>query len=607
MQITDLLVPERVALNMQVADKAMAIHAMVGMLDRTGCLRDAGEYEKSVLEREAQGTTGVGGGVAIPHGKSNAVLVPALAAVTLREAIDYQALDGAPVRLLFLIAAPDGANDLHIQVLARLAQLLMEPLFCEELKQAATPEEFLAVIAKREQGETAREARAEAVAEAALTEQEIENAECIIVAADKAVETARFAGKPVLRVPVSQALKDPEMLLHRALSGTAPLEPEDESVPGMGGNRKAGSAKDGAAATQEFGRKLYTDLMNGVSHMIPFITGGGILIALSYFLDRGNAGAEMFGRGTSLAMLVRTIGNTSFNLMYVVLAGFIAMSVGDLPALVAGMAGGMLAIQGTSLAPQAEWVSSGFWGAMIAGFAAGLVVKLLRTAFKRLPSALVHIKTVLLYPVASLAVVGFMMVFLVNAPLGQFNTWIYQLLASMQGGSRVVMAAVLGALMAVDFGGPINKAAYLFGTVALAGGQEEFMAAVMAGGMVPPLGVALAGTLFPQRFTTKERHTAMTDYLMGACFITEGVVPFVLRDPLHVIPSCMMGASLAAALSMLFGCAVPAPHGGMFLLPLNPHPFRYLLALLMGSLLTAVTLAALRRKYPPKDEEQPTN
>lgn len=605
MQITDLLVPERVALNMQVADKAMAIHAMVGMLDRTGCLRDAVEYEKNVLEREAQGTTGVGGGVAIPHGKSNAVLVPALAAVTLREAIDYQALDGAPVRLLFLIAAPDGANDLHIQVLARLAQLLMEPLFCEELKQAATPEEFLAVIAKREQGETAREARAEAVAEAALTEprlaprvlavtacptgiahtymaaealeaeaaemhiaikvetngadgvknhlteQEIENAECIIVAADKAVETARFAGKPVLRVPVSQALKDPEMLLHRALSGTAPLEPEDESVPGMGCNRKAGSAKDGAAATQEFGRKLYTDLMNGVSHMIPFITGGGILIALSYFLDRGNAGAEMFGRGTSLAMLVRTIGNTSFNLMYVVLAGFIAMSVGDLPALVAGMAGGMLAIQGTSLAPQAEWVSSGFWGAMIAGFAAGLVVKLLRTAFKRLPSALVHIKTVLLYPVASLAVVGFMMVFLVNAPLG--------------------------------------------------------MAAVMAGGMVPPLGVALAGTLFPERFTTKERHTAMTDYLMGACFITEGVVPFVLRDPLHVIPSCMAGASLAAALSMLFGCAVPAPHGGMFLLPLNPHPFRYLLALLMGSLLTAVTLAVLRRKYPPKDEEQPTN
>ena len=658
MQITDLLAPERVALNVQVADKAMAIHAMVGMLDRTGCLRNAAEYEKNVLEREAQGTTGVGGGVAIPHGKSSAVLVPSLAAMTLREPIDYQALDGAPVRLLFLIAAPEGANDLHIQVLARLAQLLMEPLFCEKLLQAATPEEFLAVVAEREQSETAHEARAEAVAEAALTkprpaprvlavtacptgiahtymaaealeakaaemriaikvetngadgvknhltEQEIESAECIIVAADKAVDTARFAGRPVLRVPVAQALKDPERLLHRALSGTVPLEPEDESVPGLGHGRKAGGAKDNAAALREFGRRLYTDLMNGVSHMIPFVTGGGVLIALSYFLDRGNAGAEVFGRGTSLALLVRSIGYTSFDLMYVVLAGFIAMSVGDLPALVAGMAGGMLAIKGTSLAPQAEWVSSGFWGAMIAGFAAGFAVKLLRAAFKRLPSALAHIKTVLLYPVVSLAAVGFMMVFLVNAPLGRFNTWIYQLLASMQGGSRVVLAAVLGALMSVDFGGPINKAAYLFGTVVLAGGQEEFMAAVMAGGMIPPLGVALAGTLFPKRFTCKERHTAMMDYLMGACFITEGVIPFALRDPLHVIPACMAGASLGAALSMLFGCAVPAPHGGLFLLPLNPHPFRYLLALLAGSLLTAVILAVLRKKYPPKVEEQ---
>ena len=309
-----------------------------------------------------------------------------------------------------------------------------------------------------------------------------------------------------------------------------------------------------------------------------------------------------------MPLLVRTIGNTSFNLMYVVLAGFIAMSVGDLPALVAGMAGGMLAIQGTSLAPQAEWVSSGLLGRYDCGLCGRPCGK---TAADGIQAAAIGIgayqNSTAISGGQPWPWSGFMMVFLVNAPLGRFNTWIYQLLASMQGGSRVVLAAVLGALMAVDFGGPINKAAYLFGTVALAGGQEEFMAAVMAGGMVPPLGVALAGTLFPERFTTKERHTAMTDYLMGACFITEGVVPFVLRDPLHVIPSCMAGASLAAALSMLFGCAVPAPHGGMFLLPLNPHPFRYLLALLMGSLLTAVTLAALRRKYPPKDEEQPTN
>ena len=663
MRITELLKKESIELGVKVSDKEEAVDRLVSLMDAGGRLKDTAGYKEGILAREALGSTAIGEGIAIPHAKVEAVKEPGLAAMVVPEGVDYDAFDGSLANLLFMIAAPAEGADVHLEALSRLSTLLMNPGFKEGLMGAADKDEFLRIIDEAEterfgapEGEAAKDAKADAEAGASsgyrvlavtacptgiahtymaaealeaeaaemhiaikvetngadgvknhLTEQEIENAECIIVAADKAVETARFAGKPVLRVPVSQALKDPEMLLHRALSGTAPLEPEDESVPGMGCNRKAGSAKDGAAAPQEFGRKLYTDLMNGVSHMIPFITGGGILIALSYFLDRGNAGAEMFGRGTSLAMLVRTIGNTSFNLMYVVLAGFIAMSVGDLPALVAGMAGGMLAIQGTSLAPQAEWVSSGFWGAMIAGFAAGLVVKLLRTAFKRLPSALAHIKTVLLYPVASLAVVGFMMVFLVNAPLGRFNTWIYQLLASMQGGSRVVLAAVLGALMAVDFGGPINKAAYLFGTVALAGGQEEFMAAVMAGGMVPPLGVALAGTLFPERFTTKERHTAMTDYLMGACFITEGVVPFVLRDPLHVIPSCMAGASLAAALSMLFGCAVPAPHGGMFLLPLNPHPFRYLLALLMGSLLTAVTLAVLRRKYPPKDEEQPTN
>lgn len=658
MQITDLLVPERIALNVHVDNKAMAIHAMVGMLDRTGCLRDADAYEKDVLERESQGTTGVGGGVAIPHGKSSAVLVPALAAMTLQEPIDYQALDGAPVRLLFLIAAPDGANDLHIQVLARLAQLLMEPQFCEELLAAQTPKAFLDVIAKREQGETAHEARAEAVAEAALTEpgpaprvlavtacptgiahtymaaealeskgaemhiaikvetngadgtknllteQEIAGAECIIVAADKAVDTARFAGKPVLRVPVAQALKDPEMLLHRALSGTVPLEPGGDGGRNAAQANKKADPKGSGAMLRGLGRKFYTDLMNGVSHMIPFITGGGILIALSYFLDRSNAGAELFGQGTSLALLIRTIGNTAFNMMYVVLAGFIATSVGDLPAMVAGMAGGMLAIQGTCLAPQSEWVSSGFWGAVIAGFIAGWSIKLMRRAFSRLPSALVQIKTVLLYPVVSLAVVGFIMVFLVNAPLGRFNTWIYQLLDGMQGGSRVVLAAVLGALMSADFGGPINKAAYLFGTVALAGGQEELMAAVMAGGMVPPLGVALAGTLFPNRFTTKERHTAMTDYLMGACFITEGVIPFALRDPLHVIPACMAGASLAAALSSLFDCGVPAPHGGIFLLPLAQNPLQYLLALLMGSLLTAVILAVCRRKHPPKEEQE---
>ena len=632
--ITNLINEKLICLDLQATTKDAVFREMIEMLSAQGKVKDKLQFLQDVQAREAIGNTGFEDGIALPHAKSHAVIEPAVVIGISRKGVDYGAEDGKPSKLFFMIASPAGGADHHIGVLAELSSKLIETGFVDAIMAAKSSREALALLTAKAAPVTAPSGvskgfligvtgcpagiahtylAAEALEKAAKelgykikvetngsigvknapTAKEIADADAIIVSCDKQVDMHRFAGKKVIKTSVKAPIKDAKNLIKQALAA-APYQPQGNAMPAEG-NKSTQTRSD-----------LYRFLMNGVSHMIPFITGGGILIALSYFLDRGNAGAEMFGRGTSLAMLVRTIGNTSFNLMYVVLAGFIAMSVGDLPALVAGMAGGMLAIQGTSLAPQAEWVSSGFWGAMIAGFAAGLVVKLLRTAFKRLPSALVHIKTVLLYPVASLAVVGFMMVFLVNAPLGRFNTWIYQLLASMQGGSRVVMAAVLGALMAVDFGGPINKAAYLFGTVALAGGQEEFMAAVMAGGMVPPLGVALAGTLFPERFTTKERHTAMTNYLMGACFITEGVVPFVLRDPLHVIPSCMVGASLAAALSMLFGCAVPAPHGGMFLLPLNPHPFRYLLALLMGSLLTAVTLAALRRKYPPKDEEQPT-
>ena len=644
MRITELFTAQSIALDVAAPDQAAILDKLVDLQATHGNITDKDAYKKALYAREAEASTYVDNGITVPHARTACVTRPSLAALRLSTPVQYNADDDGKTDLLFAIAAPENGS-LHIDMLARMMQMLMNDDFVEKLRAAKTPAEFLDAIDAQEDAQFGEESftqqeipqngyrvlavtacpngiahtymAAEALtkmgdklglptkvetngsdgAKNVLTPEEIAACDGIIIAADKNVETARFDGKPVLFARVDDGIHKPEELIKKIVHGEVPVYHAEGGA----------QAAEDASGKDSFGRALYKNLMNGVSHMIPFITGGGILIALSYFLDRGNAGAEMFGRGTSLAMLVRTIGNTSFNLMYVVLAGFIAMSVGDLPALVACMAGGMLAIQGTSLAPQAEWVSSGFWGAMIAGFAAGLVVKLLRAAFKRLPSALVHIKTVLLYPVVSLAVVGFMMVFLVNAPLGRFNTWIYQLLASMQGGSRVVLAAVLGALMAVDFGGPINKAAYLFGTVALAGGQEEFMAAVMAGGMVPPLGVALAGTLFPERFTTKERHTAMTDYLMGACFITEGVVPFVLRDPLHVIPSCMMGASLAAALSMLFGCAVPAPHGGMFLLPLNPHPFRYLLALLMGSLLTAVTLAALRRKYPPKDEEQPTN
>ena len=652
MQITDLLVPERVALNMQVADKAMAIHAMVGMLDRTGCLRDAVEYEKNVLEREAQGTTGVGGGVAIPHGKSNAVLVPALAAVTLREAIDYQALDGAPVRLLFLIAAPDGANDLHIQVLARLAQLLMEPLFCEELKQAATPEEFLAVIAKREQGETAREARAEAVAEAALTEprlaprvlavtacptgiahtymaaealeaeaaemhiaikvetngadgvknhlteQEIENAECIIVAADKAVETARFAGKPVLRVPVSQALKDPEMLLHRALSGTAPLEPEDESVPGMGCNRKAGSAKDGAAATQEFGRKLYTDLMNGVSHMLPFVVGGGIMIALAFLLDDYSINPANFGMNTPVAAFFKTVGGAAFGYMLPILAGFIAMSIADRPGLAVGFAGGVLAMNGTNFtdlaAGSTTGISGGFLAALLAGFAAGYIVQFLKKITEKLPASLNGIRPMLIYPLGGILIVGAMMC-AVNPVMGMINTAMTDWLNALGGSSKVLLGAIVAGMMSVDMGGPVNKAAYVFGTAALASGNYEVMAAVMVGGMVPPIAIALSTTFCPRKWTLDERRNGIVNYVMGLCFVSEGAIPYAAADPLRVLPSCVVGSAVAGALSMTFGCALRAPHGGIFVFPVVDHAALYCVALAVGSVLGAVILSLVKK------------
>lgn len=647
MQITDLLTPGRIALGVSVGDKRTAIHALVGMMQRTGCLNDPQQYEQAVLDREAQGTTGVGGGIAIPHGKSGAVRQPALAALTLRDPIDYDALDGQPVRLIFLIAAPAGQDNLHVQVLARLAQLLMEPDFCGELLAADTPAVFLEVVARREQGATPHEARAgeaaslppppprprilavtgcptgiahtymaaEALESAAqrmnvaikvetngadgvrdaLTAEEIAGAECILIASDKAVETARFAGRPVIRVPVAQALKSPEQLLHRALSGTTPVFRPETAEETLARNRVDFSDRTSRrAALEAFGHKVYSDLMNGISHMIPFVTGGGILLALSYFLDRSNAGAAAFGTGNSLAWLLRSLGNTAFQMMYSILAGFIAVAVGDLPALAPGLLGGLMAQSGMAYADQSTWVSSGFWGALVAGFAAGLLIRLLRRLCSRLPAAVEQVKVTLIYPVTGMALVGLMMAFLINPPLGRFNDWLYHCLGTMRNGSRIVLGAVLGSLMAVDFGGPINKAAYLFGTVTLVNGQQTFMAAVMLGGMVPPIGVALACTLFPKKFTRKERHTALTNYFMGACFITEGALPFALRDPLRVIPSCMVGSAVAAAMSIYFGCTVPAPHGGLFLLPLASHPLLFLLSLAAGSLITALMLAALK-------------
>lgn len=642
MRITELLDPQRIVLGAKAADKAAAIHTMTGLLSAGDCLRDPVQYEQDVLAREAQGSTGVGGGVAIPHAKSAGVRCPALAAMTLCEDLEYGSLDGAPVRLLFQIAVPDTDANLHVAVLADLARLLMDEDFCTQLLDAKTPEEFLSVISRRETPAApdaepaAREQgprsvlavtacpmgvahtfmAAEALERQAaamgisikvetngadgprnvLTAEEIDAADCIVVAADRTVDLNRFAGKPVLIVPVAEALRQPEALLQRATSGGVPImnvNPDDDTFfPPLS------AARDGLRTR---GRHVYAHLMNGINHMIPFVTGGGILIALGYFLDRANVGNLTFGSGTSLSWLVTEVGQFTFRMMYPIMAGFVASAMAGPTALLPGMMGGYLAYLGMTAGPEAAWISSGFWGAILAGFVSGWLIRGLRKLFSRFPAGLDPLKTTLLYPVLGLTLISLFMVVLINPPLGRFNDWLYQCLESMRGGSRMVLGAVLGGMMAVDFGGPVNKAAYLFGTVTLGAGQERFMAAVMLGGMVPPLGVALASTLFPSRFNKTERHSSMMNYLLGASFITEGALPFALRDPLRVIPSCMAGSALAGALSMLFGCGVPAPHGGLYLLPLAEKPLLFLACLCAGSALTAALLAVMKK--PVQDGE----
>ena len=610
MQITDYLRPEGILLNAQVQDKAEAIHKLVELMQNYGNLSDPQAYETDVLRREAQGTTGVGGGIAIPHGKSPAVKRPGVAAMTIPGGLAYDALDGAPVRLLFLIAVPDTASDLHIQVLAHLAQLLMDPSLRTELLDAASPQAFLNCIISRE-GDREKSAppiepppyprvlavtacptgvahtymAAEALrntaqemgisikvethgadgVQNAFSGEEIQNADCILVAVDRAVDTARFVGKPVLRVPVSDALRRPEALLRQAISGEVPIynptvdHPFFESAP---------RPEEVPASTGWQGvlHRMYNHLMSGVSCMLPFVTAGGILIALSYWFDRSNAGANTFGTVTALSRSLKTLGNATFSMMFPVLAAGISFSLTGMVGLLPGFMAGYVASIGMCNQPQDTWVSSGIWGAILGGFIAGAIIRGLKRLCSRLPSAFDQTKPVLLYPFLGLLLTGFVMVVVVNPPLGRFNTWTYMVLGNMKGGSLVLLGAVLGALMAVDFGGPINKAAYLFGTVALAGGEEGVMAAVMIGGMTPSIGVAMACNFFPNRFTRSERQNTLTNYILGLSFVTEGALPYAIKDPFRIIPACMAGSALAGALTILWGCEIPAPHGGIYLL-----------------------------------------
>ena len=643
MRITDLLKSESIALGAQPKDKYDAIAILTGLMEKSGNLSDKAQYEKDVLAREASGTTGLGDGIATPHAKSAGVKAPGLAAMTVPAGMDFEAMDGKPSRLFFEIAAPDTAADVHLEVLSKLATMIMDPDFKEALVAAKSKEEFLSLIDAKEDGkfEAAAEpapAAAEAGAQAAapvestaapaaitkkilavtacptgiahtfmaaesleqhakkrgipikvetngsggakniLTAAEIAEAACIIVAADKNVEMARFDGKPVIQTKVANGINKADALLDEALSGTAPIYHH------AGG---AAAAEESAADDESITRQIYKHLMNGVSHMLPFVIGGGILIALAFLLDTFDpANPGNFGSNLWYAKTFMDIGGVSFGFMLPVLAGFIAMSIADRPGLAVGFVGGALASSS----------GAGFLGALIAGFVAGYVVNALKKVFADLPHSLEGIKPVLLYPLLGVFLVGIIMIFVINPPVAGINNWMIETLKGMDTSSRIFIGLLMGGMMAVDMGGPVNKAAYVVGTGMLVSGEYGIMAAVMAGGMVPPIAIALATTFFKNRFTEQQRKSGVVNYIMGLSFITEGAIPFAAADPLRVIPSCVIGSATAGGLSMFFDCTLRAPHGGIFVVPTIGNPLLYLVAIFAGAVLSALCLGIVKKK-----------
>ena len=643
MRITDLLKSESIMLGAQPKDKNDAIAILTGLMEKGGNLSDKAQYEKDVLAREASGTTGLGDGIATPHAKSAGVKAPGLAAMTVPAGMDFEAMDQNPSRLFFEIAAPDTAADVHLEVLSKLATMIMDPDFKEALVAAKSKEEFLSLIDAKEDGkfEAAAEpapAAAEAGAQAAapvestaapaaitkkilavtacptgiahtfmaaesleqhakkrgipikvetngsggakniLTAAEIADAACIIVAADKNVEMARFDGKPVIQTKVANGINKADALLDEALSGTAPIYHH------AGG---AAAAEESAADDESITRQIYKHLMNGVSHMLPFVIGGGILIALAFLLDTFDpANPGNFGSNLWYAKTFMDIGGISFGFMLPVLAGFIAMSIADRPGLAVGFVGGALASSS----------GAGFLGALIAGFVAGYVVNALKKVFADLPHSLEGIKPVLLYPLLGVFLVGVIMIFVINPPVAGINNWMIETLKGMDTSSRIFIGILMGGMMAVDMGGPVNKAAYVVGTGMLVSGEYGIMAAVMAGGMVPPIAIALATTFFKNRFTEQQRKSGVVNYIMGLSFITEGAIPFAAADPLRVIPSCVIGSATAGGLSMFFDCTLRAPHGGIFVVPTIGNPLLYLVAIFAGAVLSALCLGIVKKK-----------
>ena len=635
MRITELLKPESIDLNAAPKDKNDTIRQAVALMAKSGNISDIEAYTKQVMAREEESTTGVGEGIAIPHGKCDAVTRPGLAAMIIRDGVDYDSLDGEPVNVLFLIAAPNTKDNVHLDVLSKLSVLLMDEDFTAALKAAKTTDEFLKVIddADKESQDiderledTAKEPAkilavtscptgiahtymaAEGLEKAAkklgcsvkietrgsggaknvLTEQEIASADCIIVAADAKVPMERFAGKKVIECQVSDGINKAEELIKRAMEGDAPVY-EAHSSDGSGGS--AASANKGKSGG--VGHQIYMQLMNGVSHM-PFVVGGGILIAIAFLIDGLNvdmnslseAERANFGTITPVAAMFKTIGGAAFGFMLPVLAGFIAMAIGDRPALALGFVGGYIAANG----------KSGFLGALVAGFVAGYIIVGLRKLCDKLPEALAKIAPVLIYPVVGILVIGLGMTYVIEPVMGAINTGLNSFLVSMGSSSRVILGFILAAMMAIDMGGPFNKAAYVFGTAAIASGNYDIMAAVMIGGMVPPCAIALATILFKNKFTKEEREAGPTNFIMGLAFITEGAIPYAAADPLHVIPACLIGSGIAGAISMIFRCTLMAPHGGIFVFPVVGNPLYYVLALVVGTIVSTFLLGVLKKK-----------
>ncbi len=640
MKIRDLLAVESIDLNGKVTGKNETLDAMVALMAKSGKINDVEKYRKGVYAREEEGTTGIGEGIAIPHCKSDAVSRPGLAAMVIKDGVDFDALDGEKVSLIFLIAAPNTEDNVHLDVLSKLSVLLMDENFTSGLRNAKTVEEFLSVIDRAEAEKDAEEekknsadtknaaeekntengklilavtgcpngiahtymaaeniekkakelgcrvkveTRGSGGAKNVLTKAEIAETACIIVAADTQVPMDRFAGRPVIQCKVSDGISKAEELLDRALNGNVPL------YQAKGSSQAADSEEE----SDSVGHQIYKHLMNGVSHMLPFVIGGGILIAIAFLIDgfavdlnslpfdeRSN-----FGTITPMAAMFKSIGGVAFGFMLPILAGFIAMSIADRPGLAVGFVGGAIAANGTS----------GFLGALVAGFVAGYLVRLLKKLFEKLPEGLEGIKPMLLYPVIGIFLIGVIMTYVVEPPIGALNVMINNGLNSMNGAKAILLGALLGGMMSVDMGGPVNKAAYVFGTASIAAGNYNIMAAVMVGGMVPPLAIALATMFFKNKFTEEERKAGPTNIVMGLSFISEGAIPFAASDPLRVLPSCIIGSAVAGALSMTFNCTLMAPHGGIFVFLTVGHPLLYLISLAVGSVVGCVILGLLKK------------